>query len=314
MNTANTIQEINELIEICDYKKAKKLAKGLIRKQIRDGYYLLTTLYDNQNKTDKCIKTLLHGLEKYPDDWILWMRLGNYQSDKEEYDEALSSFEKSLEQNDADEDIIDINLAILFNRWGKLDKATEVIDKIATGRYDIRKLSVQMLIQMTNEDYQKVLNSVQKNKDILSHPTLKDNQDLALIYYFYAFASWKTGNTLKAKDLIKQSLIYDRVNPQTYWLIREIDSNYSNDNKYFRILLTGNWLDEDEKDKAFGFYSTFDIVAETTEIALDLIKEYESAPIQKDSIEIEEVNELDFNPKENPAGIYNVNGFSIYEK
>jgi tetratricopeptide (TPR) repeat protein len=77
MNTENTIQEINELIEICNYKKAKKLSKKLIRKNIIDGYYLLTTVYDELDKTDKCIKTLSTGLKKYPNDWILLIKLLN---------------------------------------------------------------------------------------------------------------------------------------------------------------------------------------------------------------------------------------------
>lgn len=314
MNTESTIQEINELIEICDYKKAKKLSKRLIRNEIINGYYLLATVYDELDKTDKCIKTLSTGLKKYPDDWILWMRLGNYQSDKEEYDDALVSFKKAFDQNDADKEYINLNLAILFNRWGKLDTATEIIDKVSTDRYGIRKLRVQLSILITNEDYQKVLNLLQNDNDRLSEPTEEDNTDLSLIHYFYAFALWRTDNIPKANDLIKQSLFFDRLNSQTYWLIREINNDYSDDNKYFRILITGDWLGKDENNKSFGFYASYDIVAENQDKAIDLIKEYETAPILKDSIKIDEIKEIDFNPKENPSGIYKVYGFSIFDK
>ncbi len=313
MNTENTIREINELIEICDYKKAKKLSKRLIRKKIIDGYYLLTTVYDELDKIDKCIKTLSTGLKKHPGDWILRMRLGNYQSDKEEYDDALVSFNKSLDQNDADKDYINLNLAILFNRWGKLDNATNTIDKVSTDIYGIRKLRVQLSILIAKEDYQKVLNSLQNDNDILSEPTEEDNTDLSLIHYFYAFALWRTDDIPKAKDFIKQSLIYDRLNSQTYWLIREINKDYSYDNKYFRILLTGVWLGEGEKDKKYGFYSTYDIVADSEQKAIDLIKEFETAPIDIDSLRIDEIEQIKFNTNENPSGIYNVQGFSIFD-
>ncbi len=313
MDIESVIQEINELIEVFDYKNAKKLSKELVRKKIIDGYYLLATIYDEQDKTDKCMKTLTAGLKRYSNDWILWMRLGNYQSDNEEYDNALDSFKKSLKQNNADKDYININIAILFNRWGKLENATEIIDKVSNDRYSIKKLRVKLSILITNEDYQAVLDSLENDKEIISNISDSDYQDLSLILYFYALAFWKTDNISKAKELIKQSLIYDRFNPQTYWLIREIDNEYSNDNKYFRILLTGDWLGESEDDKKFGFYSSYEIVAESHEKAIELIKEYESAPILKDSIRIDEIKEVNINPQEHPSGIYNVHGFSIFD-
>ncbi|MBN2260302.1 MAG: hypothetical protein JW702_07140 [Clostridiales bacterium] len=313
MNTENTIQEINELIDICDYKKAKKLSKGLIRNKIIDGYYLLTTVYDNQDKLDKCIKTLSTGLKKHPNDWILWMRLGNYQSDKKEYALALNSFRKALEQVNADKDYINLNLAILYNRWGKLDNAKETIDKVSAGSYDIRKLRVQLSILLDTQQYQEIIENISNNKVLLKNTPDDEYSDLSLILYFYSYALWKTNSIKKSIEVIKEALFYDRLNKDAYWLIREIDNNYSSNNKYFRILITGDWLGEDDKEKNYGFYSSYDIVADSEQKALDLIKEFETAPIDKDSVKIDEIEEIKFNANENPSGIYNVHGFSIFD-
>ncbi len=313
MNTENTIQEINELIEICDYKKAKKLSKKLIRNKIIDGYYLLTTVYDELDKTDKCIKTLSTGLKKYPDDWILWMRLGNYQSDKEYYDDALVSFKKSLDQNNVDNDLVNLNLAILYNCWGKTDNAKETIDKVKAGSYDIRKLRVQLSILLERQQFQEIIENINKSKDLLKSTPKDEYSDLSLILYFYSYALWKMDKIVNAIDVIKEALFYNRLNKDAYWLIREIDNNYSINHKYFRILIAGNWLGEDDKDKKYGFYSSYDIVADSEQKALDLIKEYETAPIDKDSVKIDEIEEIEFNTNENPSGIYNVNGFSIFD-
>ncbi|MBN2710408.1 MAG: hypothetical protein JXR46_15295 [Calditrichaceae bacterium] len=313
MNTENTIREINELIEICDYKKAKKLSKRLIRKKIIDGYYLLTTVYDELDKTDKCIKTLSTGLKKHPDNWILWMRLGNYQSDKEEYAFALDSFKKALEQVNADKDYINLNLAILYNRWGKLDNAKETIDKVSAGSYDLRKLRVQLSILLDTQQYQEIIENISNNKVLLKNTPDDEYSDLSLILYFYSYALWKTNSIKKSIEVIKEALFYDRLNKDAYWLIREIDNNYSSNNKYFRILITGDWLGEDDKEKNYGFYSSYDIVADSEQKALDLIKEFETAPIDKDSVKIDEIEEIKFNANENPSGIYNVHGFSIFD-
>lgn len=313
MNTENTIQEINELIEICDYKKAKKLSKRLIRKKIIDGYYLLTTVYDELDKTDKCIKTLKTGLKKHPDDWILWMRLGNYQSDQNEYDYALDSFKKAHEQENADKDYVNLNLAILYNRWGKIDNAKETIDKVSDGSYDIRKLRVQLSILLETKKYQEIIVKISNNKDLLKNTPNDEYSDLSLILYFYSHALWKTDSIENAIEVIKEALFYDRLNKDAYWLIREFDNNYSSKNKYFRILITGDWLGEDDKNKKYGFYSTYDIVADSEQKALSMIKEFESAPIDKDSVKIDEIKEIKFDTNENPSGIYNVHGFSIFE-
>ncbi|MBN2425267.1 MAG: hypothetical protein JXB44_09605, partial [Calditrichaceae bacterium] len=294
MNTENTIREINELIEICDYKKAKKLSKRLIRKKIIDGYYLLTTVYDELDKTDKCIKTLSTGLKKHPDNWILWMRLGNYQSDKEEYAFALDSFKKALEQVNADKDYINLNLAILYNRWGKLDNAKETIDKVSAGSYDLRKLRVQLSILLDTQQYQDIIENISNNKDLLKNTPNDEYSDLSLILYFYSYALWKTDSIDNAIEVIKEALFYDRLNKDAYWLIREIGNNYSINNKYFRILITGDWLGEDNKDKKYGFYSSYDIVADSEQKALSMIKEFESAPIDKDSVKIDEIKEIKF--------------------
>ena len=313
MNTENTIREIKELIEICDYKKAKKLSKRLIRKKIIDGYYLLTTVYDELDKKDQCIKTLSTGLKKHPDDWILLMRLGNYQSDKEEYDDALVFFKKSLVQNDADKDYINLNLAILYNRWGKTDIAKETIDKVKAGSYDIRKLSVQLSILLEGQQYHEIIENIDKSRDLLKTTPKDEYSDLSLILYSYSYALWKMDKIENAIEVIKEALFYDRLNKDAYWLIREIDNNYSSDNKYFRILITGDWLGEDDKEKKYGFYSSYDIVTVSEQKALDLIKNYETAPIDKDSVKIDEINEIKFDTNENPSGIYNVHGFSIFE-
>jgi hypothetical protein len=158
--------------------------------------------------------------------------------------------------------------------------------------YDIRKLRVQLSILLETQQYQEIIENISNNKDLLKTTPNDEFSDLSLVLYFYSYALWKTDSIENAKEVIKEALFYDRLNKDAYWLIREIDNNYSSNNKYFRILITGDWLGEDDKVKKYGFYSTYDIVADSEQKALNLIKEFESAPIDKESVKIDEINEM----------------------
>jgi tetratricopeptide (TPR) repeat protein len=225
----------------------------------------------------------------------------------------LDSFNKALEQVNADKDYINLNLAILYNRWGKLDNAKATIDKVSSGSYNIRKLRVQLSILLDKQHYQEIIENISNNKVLLKNTPIEEYSELSLILYFYSYALWKTDSIEKANETIKEALFYDRLNNDAYWLIREIYNDFSSNNKYFRILITGDWLGEDDKDKKYGFYSSYDIVADSEQKAIDLIKEFETAPIDKDSVKIDEIEEIKFNTNENPSGIYNVHGFSIFD-
>jgi len=81
-----------------DYKKACKYLESILKhKDINDRVFqLLGNTYDNLGKSDKAIETYEAGLKMYPNSGNLCLEMGIMQMGKQDYNTALSYFEKGI--------------------------------------------------------------------------------------------------------------------------------------------------------------------------------------------------------------------------
>ena len=95
-------------------------------------------------------------------------------------------------------------------------------------------------------------------------------------------------------------------------LIRDIDEKYSKSATYFRIEVHGKLSEQDpQSDEIAGFYTTADVVADSSEEAMGFVRSLVDEQFVTESLEAEEVEAIEPRPTE-PKGVYSLPGFSMY--
>ena len=138
------------------------------------------------------------------------------------------------------------------------------------------------------------------------------NADLSRIHYEVAKAYWvKEKNKDKALKHIFAAIERDNSNSNTMRLLRVIEDKRSGKSKYFRINIEGQAQGVTKlKGKIMNFISTYDVVAENKNEALDYIKRFEPEAVP-DSMMIKECEVLKKNINDH-KGVYKYSGGIFY--
>jgi len=82
-----------------EYKKAIKILKGLTKQDNANGqiWQMLGNCYDVEGDPGKAIETYDEGIKQFPNSGPLYLERGNMELRKEEYNTALSYYERGIE-------------------------------------------------------------------------------------------------------------------------------------------------------------------------------------------------------------------------
>jgi len=309
-----------DAVENCEIKKAIKIGKKLKKLRHSSAFEILAMAYHSDNKLQKAIKTLQEGVKCAPNVGILWQLLGNYQSENFNFDEAQIYYQKALSCSDYPADSIKYNSALAYLNSKEYEKAANECDLIDLNKlqkdenYKLFVLSTALKIEILN--CQKHFGEANE----ISKSILEKNWDTDILHeeiaYFYASHAETLINIEKSNDAITflwKSIELDKNQKKAQWLIREIENRYSENSKYFRILIEGTWSAPFEGEKSVpGFFTSYDVVADSLEDALNYIKKFEPAEISN-SLKISKFEEFENDP-ENPQGVYKSNGYAFFKQ
>lgn len=305
----NIIDKAYNLIEEYQFEEAKKLAKLIIDDGEVEGYFILTDIEHEKENLEKCIQILKKGITEFGNHWKLWMRLGNYQSDTQQYEEAQYSFERAQYATDSDVSLVKLNKAVLAFRQKQLDTALNLLED-AWDDYSLRCYCLKLEILDSQQKYNEILNSI--NQELFDEDN-DDEETASQILFYLSKASYKFDKKEDGIKYLKASLKQNRNNENSLWLRREIYGKINSKNKYFRILIHGDYEDEKMKEVEMGFFTSYDVVAMTINSALKEIIEFEPLNLKKETFEVDEFEVL-IEENSDPSGIYLTSGFSIYQK
>jgi hypothetical protein len=105
-----------------------------------------------------------------------------------------------------------------------------------------------------------------------------------------------------------EAVALDSSEETALWLIREIEGEYSESAKHFRVIIHGR----DEGFDADGFWRKYDVVADDEEEAMRFIRRVEPEHIRP-SLRMDEVLILDTTPDQ-PKGVYWCTGYAFYQE
>lgn len=297
-------------IEEEEYSEAQEIAKDLISNGEVEGYFILTDIAHEEENLEECVSVLKQGVEEYSSNWKLWMRLGNYQSDLERFDDAEYSLDRAYYLTGADQSVIKLNKAVLYRRLKNYDKSFELISQTSED-YPINSFSLELDILNELEEYSKIVKLYEKKlfEDDYEH----DLDAFSRALFYIAKAHFKLGMRDKAVRHLNDSIDLDRNNKNSLWLRREIFGSRNAKNKYFQILVSGDYEDEETKGIDMEFFTWYDVISESLELALTEIKNFEPLDLDKESFKIEEYEILHESTLD-PNGIYQTTGFSVCQK
>jgi len=306
----NKIEKAYSLVEECEYEEASELAISIINDGEIEGYFILTDIADEEENYEKCIQILQKGIAEYGNNWKLWMRLGNYQSDTDLYEEADYSFERAQYSTDSDVSLVKLNKSVLASKLKKYDIALNLLEE-AREDYSMKCYSLKLGILDDQGKYEEILELI--NKEQFENEYDDQEETLSRILFFLANASFRLDKKEDAIDYLNTSLKQNRNNKQSLWLRREIYGNRSSNNKYYRIMINGDYEDEETKGVEMGFFTRYDVVTDSIESALKEIIDFEPLELRKETFKIDEYEVLN-EENSDPSGIYLTSGFSIYQK
>ncbi|HEX6902694.1 MAG TPA: hypothetical protein VF789_23450 [Thermoanaerobaculia bacterium] len=299
-----------ELIDAEEFDRALEVAEELERLRYSAAFEIAALAHAGKGDLAAAVRALERGVEKAPDVWLNWQLLGNYRSDLGMIAEAAEAYERALECPDVSRSSIRLNQAILANRTGDhaaaLHLAGEVDDPetavwaaalrvdslTALGRREeAERLGLQILSEAGEEADADPLCNVALNIARIRLDRGEPRPDVRV------FAVQQLERNPGHNDLLA--------------LIRDIDGLYSETAQHYRLLIRGQ-IPEDHPmaGEAKGFYSNWQVLADSPEEALEFIRAIDrpAAPLSLEQWEAAEPRPQD------PKGVYWRSGRVYYQE
>jgi tetratricopeptide (TPR) repeat protein len=273
------------------------------------GYEIVAQAQAGKSDRPAAIKTLHAGTQAYPDAWRLWELLGNYHSDAGHFAEAQTAYDRALRCTDVDRGFVQINIAIAFERDGKLERAFEELARVPPDHPELTTALPGVRMRILNElaKHSEALAVAEATHfDLTSWPEANASRFLLE----KATALWRgKRDATAALDLAIRAQELDGDREGCLALIREIEGRQSQSPRCFRLLVSGKWLRGD-LGEPMDFFRNFEVIAESVAQALDYVRRFEP-PEVRDHLSIERSDAAEAQP-EALHGVYWLSGHIFF--
>src|SRR5579885_2685525 len=118
-------------LEIGEYERALRAARELREMDHTAAFEIEARARWGLEDHERAITVLEEGVEAAPDLYVLWDYLASFLSDEGRYEEALQSYYRSKECSDAPSEAVDFNIAVIYARQGRHERALALLDTIS---------------------------------------------------------------------------------------------------------------------------------------------------------------------------------------
>ncbi|MBW3622482.1 MAG: tetratricopeptide repeat protein [Armatimonadetes bacterium] len=298
-------------VEEHDYKRAKRIGKRLRDLRHTSSFEILALAYAEEGRLKKAVEALEEGVSYAPSVWRLWQLLGNYYSDQGRYDDAFNAYRSALACPQTYPASINLNIAILLSRQKRYVESLDVLEQVTDEDLYLPVMAVRTESLNALERYEETLALASDFLDTEAE-TEQERHFLARLLTALALAYWKGRNDKEGALLcLKAALEWDKNCQKAFWLLRQLDGEISPSAKYYRVLVEGVWPEPFEGETvAPGFFTSYDVVADSREEALAYIRRIEPDEVGE-SLRIEEAKALEKRPDE-PKGVYAAGPYSLF--
>jgi tetratricopeptide (TPR) repeat protein len=254
---------------------------------------------------DRAIQVLEEGVELAPQVYVLWDYLASYLSDQSRYEDALQAYYRSRDCEDAPEGAVDFNIAVIYQRQDRHERAIALLDTVKPSDH-LPLVLIEGAKCFSLNETGKHADAMTKAAAILNQIGENDEVDpeaVARVMSEHAYSLWILGIHEAAYMEAIEAVEFDKSNTRAAWIIREIADERSPDAKGWRMVVEGKWpqpFDDSEKD--YGFFANYTVVADSAEEALEYIRPFEPEEVRF-TLKINSAVDLEPQP-DAPKGVY----------
>lgn len=297
------------------YAEALKIGRELKKLRYSSAFEILALAYLRSDKLLKAIEVLEDGVSKAGRVWILWELLGNCYSDAGRFAKAEKAYQKALQLEGCDHDVIHLNRAIAFNRAGKHTDAKSALRFVRSPRLRRRADACRIRTALKLGDAK----SARQLALSLSRcrPMRKENHDReseSEIFLSCAVTLKDSPDTKgKALRLAFRAVEVQPNNAEALALIREILQRKTACRLLFRLLIHGVWDAPIGKSSVpSGFFRTVEVAAAAQPAAFRYAKAFFPKAVRK-SLSIEKTKTFDDSALA-LDGVYFLSGYAFYAR
>lgn len=317
MSTPSSIEQAWQLIDEGAYAEANALGEALVRAGDPEGFQVQAAVLEADEAWEQAAQLLRKGVGAHPESWQLWLSLGNTHGNLGAWSKATRAYERARQCAEADVPIVDLYraraLALQLDYDGALNLLQQLTD--TSVRTEAFAFKLNLLHQLERHDL--VLELGEEELEDLEIPQHEeDARSLAAVCAWMAIAAWnEEREEEEVAHYLRQAVAYDRTNPDCLWLMREMAPDYSENPHYYKLLVRGRWQWEDgghAGEEPMEFLTSYEIVADDEEEALEYVRAFEGEAVLKDQLDIMEVEE-EACEEDEVKGIYLVGGMAFLE-
>ena len=306
-----------DCLERGDPKRALRLARNMDLLGFSGAFEIRALVHIDRSQPDRAIAVLRKGIDKAPDSWRLWELLGNLLSDSGRFDEAQTSYERSLACPDTDRSTILYNSAIAYARQGLFERSLERLSGVSASELAINAslLEASLLTSLKRTDEAIVIarQVIARLTDPAARQETAD-EDLAAAYSELARAHWE--GRCDASEALKtawKALERGRRNFLAMRIVREARGRRSPRTRRWHCLMKGRWFEPFEGESLIpGFFRNYEVLAESPLECLEFVREFEP-DLVRDTLEIESIKAVEDCPDE-PRGLVAAEGYMFWEQ
>lgn len=294
-NAEELIKEAYAALDDDDLGRALELSGRLLETRHARGFEIMATALERQDRYEEAIDVLRKGVMVVPEASPLWELMGNLYSKEKEFEQAETAYVTALACPGANSASICYNMAVMLRHSGNPEQALSIVMQINNPILTVRvnTLKVSLMNNLKRYDEAAYLANVLIS-EIMALEELgdEDMKDLAQVYAELGRAMFLgEGNKQGAFESAWKALEWERAEPTALWLVRELIGRKSQESRWFRFEVEGNWYFPLEQGKLPPkFRVIYDIVADNLDEAMMFAKHLEPPEI-RESMQIKTVSD-----------------------
>jgi len=291
------------------YDEAHQLGQQMVEADEEAGYRILAMIHAAQEEPEKALQLIQQGVAHMPQSWQMRLLLGNLLSDAGDFEQAMQAFEQASQLPGAELHWIQINQAVVHGRRGEIDQALNLLQQVDHPEAINEAFEIQLGLLDSVGRHDLIIELAEEDLDLLQAPeTEEEAATLSRILSHIASAYWyEDYDGDEVEHYLRQAIAFDRTNPDAMYLLREQDPVFSDQSQIFSLLVKGVIFEPDEQglEQQVEFVTSYEVIADDEEEALDLIRRFEITEIDPNSLQVEAIEPRP-NEDEEPKGVYQV--------
>ena len=306
------INEAFDCIDAGDYDSAIRIGRQLKEQRPAWACEIIAIAHGGKGDTERAIAVLEQGVAEQPDVWRLWQLLGNFYSDRGEFEKCHDAYHRGFGCTEADESSIHLNFAIALIRQENYVDALHHLNGVTDPQIKLQALDMRLEVFNRLEWH---THAIELGRRVTStyHVDESDEdsdedsvQAMAKVHAELGLALWlgrQDGD--EALECAWRAIGMHKGQHTAMWLVRELDGETSPSAFYYQLTIRGTWMAPVDCDGVWQvpeFVATYEVVADTPKEALDLVASFEPSEVRA-SLEIEACQVVE-ECHDQPKGVY----------